>query len=82
MQKHIQRYPNCPFVCGQIAGVNLSPPNLYDEHPTIRLMKRVDEVIKKVSHSRGLVDNEIFSPLHIGSNGEYDGLTSLPALSF
>ena len=49
MQKHIQRFPNCPFVGGQIAGVNLSPPNLDDDHPTIRLMKHVDKVIKKVS---------------------------------
>ena len=49
MQKHIQRYPSCPFVCGQIAGVNLLPPALDDDHPTIRLMKRVDEVVKKVS---------------------------------
>ena len=50
MQKHIQRYPNCPFVGGQIAGVNLSPANLDDDHPTIQLMKHVDDVIKKVSY--------------------------------
>ena len=49
MQKHIQRYPSCPYVCGQIAGVNLMPPTLDDDHATICLMKRVDEVIKKVS---------------------------------
>jgi len=55
MQKHIQRYPNCPFVCGQIAGVNLSPPNLDDDHPTIRLMKRVDEVIKKTSETNRIL---------------------------
>ena len=67
MQKHIQRYPSCPFVCGQIAGVNLMPPALDDDHPTIRLMKRVDEVIKKVSLlSRLIVSSQ--TRLEIASN--------------
>jgi len=55
MQKHIQRFPSCPFVCGQIAGVNLTPPNLDDDHPTIRLMKRVDEVVKKTSETNRML---------------------------
>ena len=55
MQKHIQRFPNCPFVCGQNAGVNLMPPNLDDDHPTIRLMKRVDEVVKKTSETNRML---------------------------
>lgn len=55
MQKHIQRFPNCPFVGGQIAGVNLSPPNLDDDHPTIRLMKHVDKVIKKTSETNRIL---------------------------
>ena len=50
IQRHVQLYPNCPFVCGQIVGVNMSPPNMDDDHPIIQLMKQVDEVIKKVSH--------------------------------
>ena len=46
MQKHIERYPSCPFVCGQISGVNLIPPTLDNNHTTIRLMSSVDEVVK------------------------------------
>ena len=83
MQKHIQWYPNCPFVGGQIAGVNLSPPNLDNDHPTIQLMKNVDKIIKKVSHCFCLVDDKTFSPLHVGSNDvKYDSLTSFTALLF
>ena len=55
MQKHIQRYPNCPFVGGQIAAVNLSLSNSDDDLPTIQQMKHVDKVIKKVSYC--LVDD-------------------------
>jgi len=55
MQRHIQRYPSCPFVCGQIAGVNLLPPNLDDDHPTIRLMKRVDEVIAQTTETNRML---------------------------
>ena len=51
MQKHIERYPNCPFVCGQISGINLMPPVLDDGHPTIQLMKRVDEVVVRTSET-------------------------------
>merc|ERR1719383_541514 len=55
MQRHMQRYPSCPFVCGQIVGVNLLPPNLDDDHPTIRLMKRVDEVIAQTTETNRML---------------------------
>ena len=51
MQKHIERYPSCPFVCGQISGVNLIPPTLDNNHTTICLMNRVDEVVKRTSET-------------------------------
>ena len=51
MQKHLERYPSCPFVCGQISGVNLMPPTLDDNHSTLRLMNREDEVVKRTSET-------------------------------
>ena len=62
MKKHAQRFPNCPFVCGQIAGVNLTPPNLDDDHPTIRLMKRVDQVVNKTNET-----NRMLAARHLSS---------------
>ena len=49
MQRHIQEYPRCPFVCGQIAGLNLLPPDSDENHPSVKLLKKTDEVVRKVN---------------------------------
>ena len=49
MQKHKNYHPNCPFVRGQMIGINFLPPEFDEDHPTIRLMQRVNEVVKKVN---------------------------------
>ena len=49
MQKHIERYPTCPFICGQISSTNLMPPTLDDDQPSICLKQRVDETVKEMS---------------------------------
>jgi len=54
MQKHIQKYPGCPFVCGQIAGVNLLPPNFDENHPSVKLLKKTDEVVRKTTETSRL----------------------------
>ena len=51
MQKHIQQFPKCPFVCGQIAGVNLLPPVFDENHPSIKLLMKTDEVVRKTTET-------------------------------
>ena len=55
MQKHSQQFPSCPFVCGQVAGVNLTLPNLDDEDPISQLMKRVDKVVEETSKTNRIL---------------------------
>ena len=54
MQKHIQQFPNCPFVCGQIAGVNLLPPVFDENHPSIKLLMKTDEVVRRTTETSRL----------------------------
>ena len=49
MQKHKKYHPNCPFIRGQMIGINLLPPEFDEDHPTSKLMQRVNEVVKKVN---------------------------------
>lgn len=51
MQRHIQQYPSCPFVCGQIAGMNLLPPDFDENHPSIKLLKKTDEVVRRTTET-------------------------------
>lgn len=62
MQRHIQQYPSCPFVCGQIAGVNLLPPNFDENHPSVKLLKKTDEVVRKTTETSRLFAARHSSP--------------------
>ena len=54
MQKHIQQFPKCPFVCGQIAGVNLLPPVFDENHPSIKLLMKTDKVVRRTTETSRL----------------------------
>ena len=48
MQRHIECFPSCPFLAGQMIGVSLVSPHFDESHPSAQLLKKTDEVVKKV----------------------------------
>ena len=49
MQRHIQQYPRCTSVCGQMSGVNLLPAHFDKNYPPAKSSKKkTDHLIKQV----------------------------------
>ena len=68
MQRHIQKYPGCPFVSGKVVGVNLIPPNFTENHPSLKILKKTDEVVRKVRINYCCNDSKTISIRYIKKN--------------